>query len=167
MLVNCTNCDKEFNKHNSQILKTKNNFCSSSCSATYNNKKRVNKSCENCGGILNRSDRKYCGKECANEHRYLKRIEVALDNKSFSGRLAKKYLLKTSSSCSVCNRKTWNGEPIPLEVDHKDGNSENRDIRNIRLICPNCHSQTPTYKGRNKGNGRHFRRVRYKEGKSY
>ena len=42
----------------------------------------------------------------------------------------------------------------------------NNIISNLRLVCPNCDSQLPTYKNRNKGNGRHSRRVRYSKGKS-
>jgi hypothetical protein len=53
------------------------------------------------------------------------------------------------------------------ELEHKDGNSENNDPENLEWICPNCHSQTDTYKGKNFGNGRHKRKLRYQEGKSY
>lgn len=71
------------------------------------------------------------------------------------------------NKCSHCNITEWNGKPIVFEVEHKNGNSEDSSPENVCLICPNCHSQTPTYKGANRGNGRHFRRVRYAEGKSY
>jgi hypothetical protein len=67
----------------------------------------------------------------------------------------------------VCSIETWNDKPIVLELEHKDGNSENNRPENLCLICPNCHSQTETFKGKNKGNGRHVRRTRYKEGKSF
>jgi hypothetical protein len=71
------------------------------------------------------------------------------------------------NKCSHCGIAEWNGKSIVFEVEHKDGNSENNSPENVCLICPNCHSQTPTYKGANRGNGRHFRRKRYAEGKSY
>jgi hypothetical protein len=44
--------------------------------------------------------------------------------------------------------------PINLEIDHKDGDPYNNHHSNLRLICPNCHSQTNTFKNRNKGKGR-------------
>jgi heterodisulfide reductase subunit B len=69
--------------------------------------------------------------------------------------------------CAVCGVSEWQSKAISLELEHIDGNSENNSPNNVCLICPNCHSQTPTYKARNKGNGRHYRRQRYAEGKSY
>ena len=80
----------------------------------------------------------------------------------------KKYLVKYYGHiCSVCTNSLWNGKPIALEVEHRDGNSSHNNFNNLCLICPNCHAQTDTYKSKNIGNGRHFRMQRYKEGKSY
>lgn len=42
----------------------------------------------------------------------------------------------------------WNGLEIVLQVDHKDGDKQNNHLSNLRFLCPNCHSQTPTYAGR-------------------
>ena len=69
--------------------------------------------------------------------------------------------------CEVCRLSEWNGLPIPLEIDHIDGDATNNANLNVRLICPNCHAQTPTYKAKNRGNGRHSRRQRYAAGLSY
>ena len=75
---------------------------------------------------------------------------------------------KKNNICELCkNTAIWNGKELVLILDHIDGNSENNQLSNLRLVCPNCDSQLPTFKGRNKGNGRHSRRQRYKEGKSY
>jgi len=52
--------------------------------------------------------------------------------------------------CSSCNGTKWLGHPIPLELDHISGNSKDNRLSNLRLLCPNCHAQTPTYRGKNK-----------------
>lgn len=51
--------------------------------------------------------------------------------------------------CGECNITTvWNNKPITLELDHIDGDSNNNELSNLRWLCPNCHSQTPTFRGR-------------------
>lgn len=52
-------------------------------------------------------------------------------------------------------------------LDHIEGDSTNNRRENLRLVCPNCDSQLPTFKARNRGNGRAWRRQRYADGKSY
>jgi hypothetical protein len=52
--------------------------------------------------------------------------------------------------CEVCNTSEWMGCPIPLELDHIDGNHYNNDLTNLRIICPNCHAQTDTHAGKNR-----------------
>lgn len=52
--------------------------------------------------------------------------------------------------CEKCNLKKWNNVKIPLELEHIDGNGKNHLLKNIKLLCPNCHAQTPTYRGKNK-----------------
>ena len=65
----------------------------------------------------------------------------------------------------------WMRQIIPLDLHHIDGNSDNHNLDNIKLLCPNCHRQTDNYAGAN-NNGKFSRRkkyrnIRYKEGKSY
>ncbi len=66
--------------------------------------------------------------------------------------LRKRILKERQHKCSTCKRSTWLGSPIILEVDHIDGNRFNNNTNNIRLLCPNCHSYTPTWRGRKNNN---------------
>lgn len=51
--------------------------------------------------------------------------------------------------CEWCELTEWRGQPISLELDHIDGDKTNNTLSNLRILCPNCHAQTPTYRGRN------------------
>lgn len=65
----------------------------------------------------------------------------------------KKILLREgimAPKCTGCLLETWLGLPIPLELDHINGDSSDNRLENVRLLCPNCHAQTPTYRGKNK-----------------
>ena len=110
---------------------------------------------------------KYCNNVCQKEFEYKEAIRN-WDTVTPGGGRIKRYLADTfGKKCSKCGIDSWNNEPIVLELEHIDGNSENNSKTNVCLLCPNCHSQTPTYKAKNKGNGRHSRRARYAEGKSF
>ena len=51
--------------------------------------------------------------------------------------------------CECCGLTEWLGNPIPLELHHKDGNRYNNQIDNFELLCPNCHAFTESYRGKN------------------
>jgi 5-methylcytosine-specific restriction endonuclease McrA len=64
-------------------------------------------------------------------------------------RLVNEFVL--DHQCAACGHVLWNGELIPLELDHVNGDRTDNRLENLRLLCPNCHAQTPTYRGRNIG----------------
>jgi 5-methylcytosine-specific restriction endonuclease McrA len=51
--------------------------------------------------------------------------------------------------CEHCGLTTWLDKPIPLELHHKDGDRTNNTLENFQLLCPNCHSFTDSYRGKN------------------
>jgi hypothetical protein len=107
---------------------------------------------------------KYCSNICQQEFQKKQRIDEWLIGGKLPGKTAlKKYLIEIHGyKCSCCEISEWNNNPITLEIDHIDGDPYNNCSENLRFICPNCHSQTPTYRNKNKGNGRIQRRERAK-----
>jgi 5-methylcytosine-specific restriction endonuclease McrA len=80
--------------------------------------------------------------------------EVFCENSKFSCRKSLKKRLLTDfgfeSKCSSCGIDSWLGKPLSLELDHINGVNNDHRIHNLRFLCPNCHSLTPTFKGRNR-----------------
>lgn len=105
--------------------------------------------------------------KCQHGYEYAERIAYWKRTGTISKGPLKRYLAEKQTGCWECGITDWNGKPIVLELEHINGNSNDNSEENVSLLCPNCHSQTDTYKGKNRGNGRHDRRQRYAEGKSY
>jgi 5-methylcytosine-specific restriction endonuclease McrA len=116
----------------------------------------------------------YCSNACqasvrrnAGTQRWLEFGEARMDG--HNGHYIRLYLAAAQSGCcAICGgASVWLDLPLALVVDHIDGNPSNHRRDNLRLICPNCDSQLPTYRSRNRGNWRHFRRQRYADGQSF
>lgn len=77
---------------------------------------------------------------------------VLVENSTYRGALKQRLLAEglMADVCSICGITDWQGSPISLHVDHINGVSTDNRIGNLRLVCPNCHSQTATYAGRNR-----------------
>lgn len=168
------NCDVEFEQPGAVSEKL---FCSRTCAAIHNNKLRgAEVNCLNCQAELTYG-LKYCSKECGSAYRTKVRVTEWLSGSVLIGpetRLpswARNYLLEeagyrcASPACLVPGG--W-GEinPVtgktPLTIDHIDGNPSNNRRENLTVLCPNCHSLTPTYGSLNRGSGRKYRREFYK-----
>ena len=94
---------------------------------------------------------KYCSNECSTEAKLLESVDRAKQGLVRERTTLRKVLTRlTGYSCKCCGISEWNGKEITLQVDHIDGDSDNNDLDNLRLLCPNCHTQTSTWCGRNK-----------------
>lgn len=150
--------------------KRTNDFCNHTCAITFNHPTKGSITlieCLHCKSTFSKKgDQKYCSLDCMFDFLWIetkkKLLERGIDDSSVQ-HVAKRYLTELHyGACQICKLSEWMGKPMPLVLDHIDGNSENNALTNLRVICNNCDAQTDTYKGRNKGNGRALRRERYK-----
>lgn len=151
-----------------QAVKKK--FCNKSCSAKYNNGRKNRKApihCLECAIEIKRN-RKYCSLKCQHVYQnkdYIQKwLQGKIDGSVGNGQLLssaiRNYLLFFYDyKCQECG---WNKihpttNKVPLHIDHMDGNYKNNVYKNLRVLCPNCHSLTHTYGSLNKGRGRDFK----------
>lgn len=131
------------------------------------NPKKPRTPCITCGAEPKRSGYKYCSNKCQGEYEYRIYIEnwkrgkqIGLRSTGIVSNAIKKYLRKKfGDACCICGWAEVNPKTgrVPLVADHIDGDWKNNRESNLRLICPNCDSLSPTYAALNKGKGRKHR----------
>lgn len=161
-MIKCRNCQKETNNPV---------FCSRRCFAIMNNKthpkrqKYPRPNCKQCGIVLTNINSIYCCQHCHNIDRKKTKYKSVIDNDLVQWKWIRKFLMDTIGCCQWCGIKEWKNKVLSLELDHIDGDITNNRLSNARLLCPNCHSITPTYRSKNKNNplGREKRNERHKK----
>lgn len=92
--------------------------------------------------------------QTAKQASWVKKFEINVQDADYDDLTLRerreRILREQNHRCAMCDiDQTWNGQPITFDLDHVNGKRQDESRKNLRLICPNCHSQTPTFKGRN------------------
>lgn len=132
-------------------------FCANSRLHTEETKTKISKSLSKFyGGLSSDELRKRVPSPKQIEESIQKRKKTwneKLLNEDFSTlkfeRIGKRVKLEQEGKCNRCGLDTWQGESLTLELEHKDGNNKNNGRDNLEALCPNCHSLTKTWRGRN------------------
>lgn len=75
-------------------------------------------------------------------------LREAKHRSHIKGRLLRAGLLK--NECGECGLTEWRGKPLSIQIDHINGVRNDNRLENLRMLCPNCHSQTETFASRNR-----------------
>ena len=178
MLVICDQCGKEFDKEMAQINKTNGNFCSQSCAGTFNGRKRkgpyngkqqeyklareLRQKGYSYSAIAERIELPYNTIRNWTEYTELSpqaiiilkqrkkeaRKKISLTELTSRQAIIARLLEIRGCKCETCGISEWQNKPIMVEGHHIDGDNQNHSPKNILLLCPNCHSQTPNYRNR-------------------
>ena len=119
--------------------------------------RRLNCKIDTLNRYLKKMNIEYCGNQAGKGTNKNSPLAMSLqdylkNSKDIQSNKVRKKLLKEGykeHKCECCGLTTWLGQPIPLELHHKDGNRFNNTLNNFELRCPNCHALTDSYRGKN------------------
>ena len=98
---------------------------------------------------------KFCNNTCQGNYKWVNETIDRIERGEVpdGSPALKKYLIeKFGEECSECGQaSTWSNKPLVLQLDHIDGDSDNNYPKNLRLLCPNCHTQTENFGSKGKG----------------
>jgi hypothetical protein len=139
--------------------KTAKLFCNQSCSAKYNNKKRGlnpadKANCKFCKKTFKFWKGQHKGLYCSNKCRGYQQVFQGFTKNTFFGMSKRKFLFEhifKKPTCTECGQNDlWNNKFLKLQIDHINGDSSDNRFENLRVLCPNCHTQTSTWGNPNK-----------------
>ena len=155
----CLNCNE--NDATKYSKYTNGKFCSSKCARSYSTKEKRKE-------INERVSEKLTGRKPNRDYSFStekweiirnkrrktydeKMLECDFNDLGFD-RQKRRVLIEQNFCCNRCRLNEWEGEKIPLEIEHIDGDNQNNERDNLIALCPNCHALTATWRGRNKQN---------------
>jgi len=113
--------------------------------------------CIQCGkenGFGHSKTNKFCNNRCQADYKWINETVPRIEAGTRADPVTlKKYLVeKRGEACEECGQGScWNNKPLVLQLDHVDGDSDNNLPTNLRLLCPNCHTQTDTFGAKGRG----------------
>lgn len=136
-----------------------------SSTETFNRDNKKEYICKNCGKP-HYSNQPFCSKKCSLEYKHKENYKNFLEHPenykraNYQPKSFKKDILNEQGNvCAICgNPPLWNNKPLVFVLDHIDGHASNNYRSNLRMICPNCDSQTSTFKSKNKNGERSYYR---------
>lgn len=151
----CKECGKPL------VGNKRNKFCNHTCAAFYNNRNRpiLHGTCPQCDKRLPKDRSIFCSTKCRQDNlldNWIKGASLSNEWGTVPSIIREYLLTEVDNRCPSCG---WNevhpiSGKVPLEIDHIDGDSSNNSKENLRVLCPNCHSLTPTFRRRNSKPGR-------------
>lgn len=122
----------------------------------------THENCAACGAVLSRYRKTYCNNTCQQNHRFNLFVERWLGDDTYNpvqanyriapASVRRALIFLRGNKCETCGwcEVNKNTGKVPIQIHHEDGDDRNNRPHNVKLLCPNCHSLTPTWGAKNK-----------------